>query len=222
LAAEPPSSFTSRRRCRQRDREIGSATRQALGPLEEAAGRGLAAFFRRYQTEFAAGDRCLELGVGEGRQLGVPASHGLDVYGIDCDPLALEILTGAVTDRGIAIQTTLGEIDELPYPDRQFRVVYATSVLQFLPDLRSAQRVFREVERVLLPGGLFFVAVSGNPKRENAARERRLEYLAFHEMADLAERARLRVEDVAFETTPDEGRVGHLKLRWLIVFRRPA
>jgi ubiquinone/menaquinone biosynthesis C-methylase UbiE len=204
-------------------------TGRSVQPLEKRLPRSkkppeecVAAFFRDYQTECAPGDRCVELGVGEGRQLSVPASHRLELYGIDCDPLALEILAGVVAERGITIQATLGEITELPYPDTHFRVAYATSVLQFLPDLRAAQRVFQEVERVLLPGGLFFIKINASPKRENADRHGRLEYLAFHEIAGLAEQAGLRFERIEFETKQDERRVNNLKLLWHIVFRKPV
>jgi ubiquinone/menaquinone biosynthesis C-methylase UbiE len=204
-------------------------TGRPVQPLEKRLPRSkkppeerVAAFFRDYRTEFAPGDRCLELGVGEGRQLSVPASHRLELHGIDCDPLALEILAGIVAERGIAIQATLGEITQLPYADHHFRVAYATSVLQFLPDLRAAQRVFQEVERVLISGGLFFIKINTNPKRENADRQRRLEYLAFHEIASLADQAGLRFEKIEFETMQDERRVNHLKLLWHIVFRKPA
>jgi ubiquinone/menaquinone biosynthesis C-methylase UbiE len=202
---------------------------RSVQPLEKRLPRSkkppeehVAAFFHDYRTEFAPGDRCLELGVGEGRQLSVPARHRLELYGIDCDPLAIEILAGVVADRGIAIHATLGEITQLPYPDTHFRVAYATSVLQFLPDLRAAQRVFQEVARVLLSGGLFFIKINTNPKRENADRRRRLEYLAFHEIASLAEQAGLRFEKIAFEPQQDERRVDNIKLVWHIVFRKPA
>jgi hypothetical protein len=72
----------------------------------------------------------------------------------------------------------------------------------------------------LVPGGLFFLKVSGNPKREDANRRRRLEYLAFHELAQLAEASALEIERVATELNDDLWRIAGKKLVWQIVYRK--
>lgn len=51
-----------------------------------------------------------------------------------------------------------GETDPIPYPDGTFAAVYAFHFLEHLPGA-AVLRVLREVERVLRPGGLFYVVV---------------------------------------------------------------
>jgi hypothetical protein len=93
-------------------------------------------FFESYQREWQPGDRCLELGVGEGRQLNAPARYGFGLHGIDIDPLAIELSQHVIAERGIEAEIVLGEIGDLPYPDNHFRVVYAPS----LPDAPEPRR----------------------------------------------------------------------------------
>lgn len=169
-------------------------------------------FFESYQGEWQPSDRCLELGVGEGRQFSAPARYGFGLHGIDIDPLAIEPSQQVIAERGIEAHIVLGEIADLPYPDHHFRVVYAPSVFQMLPSIDEATKVMRETSRVLVPGGLFFVKVNGNPKREDTDRRRRLEYLAFHELAQLAEASALEIERVTTELNDDLRRIAGKKL----------
>lgn len=202
-------------------------TGRAMQPLEKRLPRSkkspehcVVEFFDSYQGEWEPSDRCLELGVGEGRQLSAPAHYGFGLHGIDIDPLAVELSQQVIAERGIEAHIVLGEIADLPYPANYFRVVYAPSVFQMLPSIDEATKVMRETSRVLVPGGLFFLKVNGNPKREDANRRRRLEYLAFHELAQLAEASALEIERITTDLEDDLRRIAGKKLVWQIVFRK--
>lgn len=144
---------------------------RAMQPLEKRLPRSkkspepcVVEFFRSYQGEWQASDQCLELGVGEGRQLSAPARYGFGLHGIDIDPLAIELSQQVIAERGIEAQIVLGEIADLPYPDNHFRVIYAPSVFQMLPSIDEATKVMRETSRVLVRGGLFFPESQWEPE----------------------------------------------------------
>lgn len=116
------------------------------------AGREREALMAR--AELRSGHRVLDLGCGTGTmvaELG-RGQQGIDVVGIDPDPLALlrahrkAALIGAVVtlDRGFA--------DALPYPDASFDRVLSSFMFHHLePEQRAP--ALREVARVLKPGG---------------------------------------------------------------------
>ena len=53
------------------------------------------------------------------------------------------------------MNTVTGEAGRLPFPDHVFDIVYQSTMLSSVLDARQRQLVFREVERVLAPGGAF-------------------------------------------------------------------
>jgi len=87
----------------------------------------------------------LDLGAGAGI-----ASHmnfrgiAAEVCGVDPDP---RVLDNPFLDEGIA-----GSGEAVPYPDSRFDIVFANNVLEHIAD---PVRVFKEVHRVLKPGGWF-------------------------------------------------------------------
>lgn len=99
-----------------------------------------------------AGGRLLDLGAGFGRLL--------DEYGryeritlVDASPVML----AAARERAAGdprIETVLATASNLPFPDASFDVVVAVRLLVHLAD---PSPVFREVRRVLRPGGRFIV-----------------------------------------------------------------
>jgi SAM-dependent methyltransferase len=98
------------------------------------------------------GGRVLELGPGFGpttrflvRRLG-----RLDVLELDqryCERLRVQF--------GSRVEVTCGDATAMPYPDARFSAVLCFTMLHHVRSRELQDRVFSEVARVLIPGGIF-------------------------------------------------------------------
>ncbi len=116
----------------------------------------------------AAGDgdwpygRALELGCGTGFFLLNLMQAGLATQGSATD-LSPGMVTAALRNAehlGLDVDGRVADAEQIPYDDATFDVVVGHAVLHHIPDLDTA---FREVLRVLKPGGRFVFA--GEPTR---------------------------------------------------------
>lgn len=126
---------------------------------------------------YAAGDadwpyrRALELGCGTGFFLLNLMQAGLSERGsvTDLSPGMVEVAVRNAAGLGLDVDGRVADAERIPYPDATFDVVVGHAVLHHIPDLDAA---FREVLRVLKPGGRFVFA--GEPTRVGDAYARRL------------------------------------------------
>jgi ubiquinone/menaquinone biosynthesis C-methylase UbiE len=131
------------------------------------------------------GMRVLDLGCGTGMlAMDVKRSHpDVVVFGLDIDPAVLIRATDRATRAGVAINWDLGPAYQLPYADTSFDRVVSRLVIHHLTPA-DKQRTFREVYRVLRPGGELHVLDFGSPysryTRLAAVVMRRLEQTADH------------------------------------------
>jgi len=106
-------------------------------------------------------DYLIEIGCGGGAFLKAALRTGCRAAAIDHSPdmvrLALDENREAVAQGRLEIK--LASADRLPFPDDTFTAADMTGVLGFLPDALAA---FREIRRVLRPGGRF-VALGSDP-----------------------------------------------------------
>jgi len=110
------------------------------------------------------GQRVLDLGCGTGTLaiMMKRSNPGAQITGLDADEQILAIAGTKAEQAGVNLRLDLGLAYELPYPDRSFDIVVSSFVIHHLT---SAEKVhaFREVRRVLQPGGWFHILDFGRP-----------------------------------------------------------
>jgi SAM-dependent methyltransferase len=103
------------------------------------------------------GDRVLDLGCGFGRHAYESARRGATVVACDMSLAELKDVRGMFAALGYdSSSTTNGDATRLPFADASFDRIIASEVLEHVPDDGAA---FRELARVLKPGGTIAVTV---------------------------------------------------------------
>lgn len=101
------------------------------------------------------GKRMLELGFGSGLHIPAFANAGAEMYGLEVNEVLLEIAKENMRLRNVSVNLQSYGGSDMPYSDNYFDYVFATSVLEHVSDV---QKVLREVDRILKPGGRFYVS----------------------------------------------------------------
>jgi ubiquinone/menaquinone biosynthesis C-methylase UbiE len=104
----------------------------------------------------AAGLDVLDVGCGQGIDLGQYAQAGATVIGIDLTPRHLELAHQNLDALGLKASLVEGDAEQLPFPDASFDRVSSNGVLHHTPDMAAA---LHEARRVLRPAGRATVIV---------------------------------------------------------------
>jgi len=96
------------------------------------------------------GKRLIEVGCGTGTDLTQFARAGAHVTGVDFTPRSIEVTRRRFEVYGLAGQFTIGDAENLSFPDESFDVFYSFGVLHHTPD---TERAVAEAHRVLRKGG---------------------------------------------------------------------
>jgi ubiquinone/menaquinone biosynthesis C-methylase UbiE len=99
-------------------------------------------------------DRLLEIGCGRGFLTARVQRHVPDTRGVDLNP---ESIANGVT-RDLAVM----DAQELAFEDASFDMIYSFHCIEHIPDLA---RAFREMDRVLKPGGSILLVYPAEPIR---------------------------------------------------------
>ena len=105
------------------------------------------------------GQRILDAGCGDGRNLVYLIRAGFDVHGIDKSPRSIaqtRELAARLDPRIDADRFTVQPIELMSFTDAAFDVVLSSAVLHFARDEADWWEMAREMWRVLAPGGMLF------------------------------------------------------------------
>ena len=114
------------------------------------------------------GDRCLELGFGRLGWLGRLISWGVresDLYGVELDRERAMVAMSALPSANLRV----GNAVRLPWGDELFDLIVVSTLFSSILDARVQDAISKEIDRVLLPGGvvLWYDAAVNNPKNRN-------------------------------------------------------
>ena len=105
------------------------------------------------------GEKVLDLGCGRGRDAIAAAKIvGPDgaVFGLDITPAMIGQATQLAENTGTTnVRFVLGDIENLPFMDNTFHAAMSNCVINHA---RDKQQVYREIHRVLKPGGCFVIS----------------------------------------------------------------
>jgi arsenite methyltransferase len=110
-------------------------------------------------ADLSAGEAVLDLGSGSGTDVfcaAVQVGESGRVVGVDMTPEQLDKAESLGAAAGFdQVRFVSAHIEQLPFDDKTFDVVVSNGVINLSPD---KERVFREVARVLRPGGRAAIA----------------------------------------------------------------
>jgi len=115
------------------------------------------------------GRSVLDLGCGDGDLAITLCQHGARVVGLDVSPAMIAAASARARQEHADAAFEVGTAAALAFPGGKFDVVVAVTILCFVAD---AAPVFREIARVLRPGGRLVICELG--KRSTWAAERRV------------------------------------------------
>ena len=100
----------------------------------------------------AVGRTVLDIGCGRGYTLAWLQRWGADVYGTQISEPAAEVAKGRIG----AERVFVGKLEDAAYPETSFDCITLWHVLEHVPDPVS---LFREIARILRPGGFVYIEV---------------------------------------------------------------
>lgn len=132
--------------------------------------------------------RLLDLGCGIGRHVLLGREVGLEAYGIDLSPVAIESAREWAGARGfldVESRLVVGDVRDLPWSLGFFGAVVSHGVLDSMP-FSYARAAVTEVARVLAPDGLFYLdVVSGEGSAYGDEFEGEVEVKSPHELGTI-------------------------------------
>ncbi len=129
-------------------------------------------------AKIKSGTEVLEIGSGPGHVADTLARAGAEVVGIDFSPEMVSIATRAYPE----IDFKQADAEDIPFEATTFDAVIANFVVHHLA---QPEKVFREITRVLKPGGRFVFAVWGPPQEQSSMGAFFGAVATHHDMADL-------------------------------------
>lgn len=140
-----------------------------------------------------SGNKILEIGVGNGRDSIYFAKMGNEVTGIDIAQGAVDLAKKNSKKEGVEdkIQFQVGDAENLEFPDESFDTVYSISVLHSTILAES----FKEIARVLKPGGKFMLHMYVMVKSGEEGKEKTFWFYKEERVREAAEENQFIIEE---------------------------
>lgn len=136
--------------------------------------------------EIGKNDTVLDIGCGGGLAVSLMAQKSGDVYGVDYSHTAVKKAAKknkqAIRQGRVHIQW--GDVQKLPFEDNTFDVVTAFETIYFWPDI--AQN-FKEVLRVVKPGGAFMPVFQAGDKEKELELEQTVPHMKIRGPAEVGQ-----------------------------------
>lgn len=122
----------------------------------------------------ASNHKVLDAGCGEGRNLTYCLKNGMDVFGIDQNPEAIQFLKLIAKQykvQNIDARFQVMRLEKILFPDATFDVVICSAVLHFAKDKKHFDEMLFELVRLLKPKGKIFIRTMTDRYLSNNAKE---------------------------------------------------
>ncbi len=112
-------------------------------------------------------EKVLDLGCGSGRHTVYFSKKGFDTYGIDIAPIGLKMTKDWLKQEKLRANLKLGSIfKKLPYKSNFFDAIIAVQIVSH-ERIENIRKLIKEMDRILKPNGLIFVAFNQRSKVKN-------------------------------------------------------
>jgi len=111
--------------------------------------------------------KVLDLGCGSGRHVIYFAKNGFDVCGIDVAPIGLKITKDWLKQEKLRANLKVGDFfKKLPYKNNFFGAIVAVQAISH-GKIENIRKLIKEMERILKPNGLIFIAFTQRSRVKN-------------------------------------------------------
>jgi SAM-dependent methyltransferase len=117
-------------------------------------------FDQLLKGRIAPGMRILDAGCGSGRNLVYFLAQGYEVFGVDPDPEAVEVVRALA--ESAAANFRIEAVEAMSFPDAFADVVISSAVLHFARNDEQFDAMLRGSWRVLKTGGVFFCRLASS------------------------------------------------------------
>ena len=117
------------------------------------------------KNRYQPGDKILDAGCGNGRNLKWFYTTGFEIHGTDIDKDRLQHCKNIYPQQ--KEHFILASVENLPYKANSFNHIICNAVLHFAEDLSQYLKMFQELLRILKPQGTLFIRTASNFGIEN-------------------------------------------------------
>lgn len=163
--------------------------------------------------ETLQGQKVLDLGCGQGRNLLYMVEQGVNGYGVDISQEAVKQAQELFSRNQQEGQIVQASFYDLPFQNDSFKAVISSASLHDIP-WEGSQKALAEIARVLQPDGKFLFYVKSTPRKE-AREDGRVHAYSKEQIEQLARDNDLQIEEIEEEVREDTDFVDNKTGMWV-------